>query len=398
MNWDAFSLHRTESRLPAAFIDLDALIENVRIVRETVASHGKTVRVATKSVRHTGLLRRILELGGPTFQGLMCYSVPESIWLAEQGFDDLLVAYPTVQSAPLAALAQAVAKAHQIRLVVDHPAQLAALGQAGVKAGVELAAVVELDMSYRPVSSIHLGVRRSPLRLPEQVVALAKQATDTPGVCFGGLMAYEAQIAGLPDRSPFHRLMNPARRLIKSRSRADVARRREETVHQLAQSGQNLELVNGGGTGSLLSTRLDTSVTEITVGSGFLCSHLFDHYDGLPLQPAAFFALEVTRTPAPGYVTCAGGGYIASGEPGQDRLPQPWHPRGLSLLPMEGAGEVQTPLRVPPAVSLQAGDPVIFRHAKAGELAERFEEYILLRQGEVVGVEPTYRGQGQCFL
>ena len=89
---------------------------------------------------------------------------------------------------------------------------------------------------------------------------------------------------------------------------------------------------------------------------------------------------------------------MASGEPGWDRLPVPWWPQGLSLLKMEGAGEVQTPLRCPSDVSLVVGDPVFFRHAKAGELAERFNEYLLIREGKLVAVEPTYRGEGRCFL
>ncbi|MCO4774321.1 MAG: amino acid deaminase/aldolase, partial [Deltaproteobacteria bacterium] len=93
-----------------------------------------------------------------------------------------------------------------------------------------------------------------------------------------------------------------------------------------------------------------------------------------------------------------GGGYVASGEAGPDKLPVPWLPEGLALLDLEGAGEVQTPLRVPAGVSLGIGDPVFLRHAKAGELAEHFTEYVLLRGESVVGRVPTYRGEGQCFL
>jgi D-serine deaminase-like pyridoxal phosphate-dependent protein len=116
------------------------------------------------------------------------------------------------------------------------------------------------------------------------------------------------------------------------------------------------------------------------------------------LEPACFFALEVTRRPAPDLVTCLGGGYVASGATGPDKAPLPWLPRGLALLPMEMAGEVQTPLRVPRGTSIALGDPVVFRHAKAGELAERFREYLLLEGGRVVERVPTYRGQGECFL
>jgi len=59
---------------------------------------------------------------------------------------------------------------------------------------------------------------------------------------------------------------------------------------------------------------------------------------------------------------------------------------------------VQTPLRVPPGVSLAIGDPVLLRHAKAGELAEHFTEYLLVRGDRVEDRAPTYRGEGLCFL
>jgi D-serine deaminase-like pyridoxal phosphate-dependent protein len=58
---------------------------------------------------------------------------------------------------------------------------------------------------------------------------------------------------------------------------------------------------------------------------------------------------------------------------------------------------VQTPLAVPDGVRLDLGDPVFFRHAKAGELAEHFAEYALVRGDRVEARVPTYRGAGRCF-
>jgi D-serine deaminase-like pyridoxal phosphate-dependent protein len=116
------------------------------------------------------------------------------------------------------------------------------------------------------------------------------------------------------------------------------------------------------------------------------------------LEPAAFFALEVTRRPTARMVTCLGGGYVASGPPGWDKIPRPWLPAGLVLGADEACGEVQTPLSIPAGLQLSLGDPVIFRHAKGGELMERFHEVLLLQQGRIVDRVPTYRGDGQCFL
>jgi D-serine deaminase-like pyridoxal phosphate-dependent protein len=223
------------------------------------------------------------------------------------------------------------------------------------------------------------------------VVALAVQIARLPELRFDGIMAYEAQIAGLADRGV-------AKRALKRLSRPRVIESRAEIVRALTARGLAPALVNGGGTGSLDANTHERVLTEIAVGSGFLASHLFDGYRGLSLRPAAFFALQVVRKPAPGIVTCHGGGWVASGAAGRDRLPRPVLPRRLALLDLEGAGEVQTPLRVPWGVDLALGDPVFFRHAKAGELAEHAREYILVRGDTAVETTPTYRGMGKCFL
>jgi D-serine deaminase-like pyridoxal phosphate-dependent protein len=96
--------------------------------------------------------------------------------------------------------------------------------------------------------------------------------------------------------------------------------------------------------------------------------------------------------------TCHGGGYVASGAAGVDKLPLPYLPEGASLLPLEGAGEVQTPVAHRGHVPLAIGDPIFFRHAKAGELSEHFNRLLLLSSGKVALDVPTYRGEGKCFL
>src|SRR5690606_736528 len=119
-------------------------------------------------------------------------------------------------------------------------------------------------------------------------------------------------------------------------------------------------------------------ITEVAAGSGLLMGYLFDYYSNVTLLPAAHFAVQVVRRPAPGFVTCHGGGYVASGEIGLDRLPIPVDPPGLRRVGMEGVGEVQTPLRVPRGTKVALGSAVFFRHAKSGELAEHFNHYLLI--------------------
>jgi D-serine deaminase-like pyridoxal phosphate-dependent protein len=156
-----------------------------------------------------------------------------------------------------------------------------------------------------------------------------------------------------------------------------------------------LRFVNGGGTGSVERTAAEPAITEVAAGSGLFAPTLFDAYTSFSPRPAAFFALPVVRRPRRGVATVLGGGYPASGAPGRDRLPRPVFPPGLRLDRQEGAGEVQTPVL---GAELEVGDRVWFRHAKAGELCERFDVLHLVRGDRVVDVVPTYRGEGRAFL
>jgi D-serine deaminase-like pyridoxal phosphate-dependent protein len=148
----------------------------------------------------------------------------------------------------------------------------------------------------------------------------------------------------------------------------------------------------------MASTREEAAVTEITVGSGFYSPGLFDNYVGFRYQPAAGYAIEIVRRPARALYTCLGGGYVASGALGLEKLPVPYLPQGAHLLPLEGAGEVQTPIRYEGSVPLSLGDPIFLRHAKAGELCEHFTHLLLVSNAAIVDEVATYRGDGQRFL
>ena len=69
---------------PFALVDLDAMWSNAREMLARAA--GTPIRVASKSVRCRSLLAAILEHEG--FRGLMTFTLPESLWLHEHGFDD----------------------------------------------------------------------------------------------------------------------------------------------------------------------------------------------------------------------------------------------------------------------------------------------------------------------
>lgn len=387
-------------RLPFAFVDLDAFDANVAYVAGQAKKFGKSIRLGTKSIRCEPLLQRIFH-SSTVYQGCLTYSVEETAFLARKGYDDFIVAYPTVQTSDLQLLIQLTKEGKRVALMVDCLEHLERLSQAGESAGILLSACIEIDLAYRPLRTdkLHLGLRRSPIRTPAQALELVRQATQLKGVRIDCLMGYEGHIAGVNDDIPGQMIKNYLIRFLKNASVRELSARRVAVVQALRQAGVELRLVNGGGSGSLLSTLADASVTEATVGSGFYAPALFHHFHQVKYQPAAFFALQVVRKPAAGMITCHGGGYIASGPTDSSKAPLPVLPPGLRYLPLEGAGEVQTPLLLPPgAPSIQLGDPIFFQHAKAGELCERFNELYLVQGGKIVGAVPTYRGEGMNFL
>ena len=381
-------------RLPAAFVDLDVLDANLADLRRRAGS--LRIRLVTKSIRSIAILRRALA-SSPQFQGLMCYSPAEAAWLASLGFDDLLVAYPSVEPDDLRAVAAQVRAGRTIALMVDAAAQVRRIAAIARAEGVVQPVAIDLDMSS-DFPGLHFGVFRSPVDGAAAALALAAEIARHPSLRLDGLMGYESQIAGLMDAVPGKVLKNAVVGWLKRRSIPEINERRRATVAALAAAGHTLRFVNGGGSGSFESTRADTSVTELAAGSGLYVPTLFDHYRAFEARPAAGFAVAVTRAPRPGIVTCAGGGYPASGPGGADRMPRPWLPAGCTLIANEGAGEVQTPVRVPAGVTLAPGDPLLFRHAKAGELCERFNELLLIGEGVVVDAVATYRGDGKCFF
>ncbi len=91
-----------EVEAPFAFVDLDAMWSNGADMLRRAAA--KPIRVASKSVRCRPLLERILARD-ERFRGLLTFTLPETLWLAEQGFEDLLLAYPTADRGALAELA-----------------------------------------------------------------------------------------------------------------------------------------------------------------------------------------------------------------------------------------------------------------------------------------------------
>jgi D-serine deaminase-like pyridoxal phosphate-dependent protein len=392
-SWEDYERAFAGVEAPFALVDLDAMWSNA--AEMLGRAEGTPIRVASKSLRCRSLLESAL--GREGFQGLMTFTLPESLWLHAHGFDDLLLAYPTADRSALAELGRLEAERPPI-VMVDSVEHLELIDAAAGPGRRPIRLCIELDTSlWLAGGRFKMGAKRSPVRTPQQARSLAAEIERRPGFELAALMGYEAHIAGLGDRPLGKRLQSPLIRWMKRRSAAEIAERRAAVVAAVREVAP-VEIVNGGGTGSIHTTAREEAVTEVTAGSGFYAPALFDRYDDFDLTPAAMFAMPVVRRPSGGVATLLGGGYLASGPAAPDRVPEPYLPRSLRLDPQEGAGEVQTPVIGSAAATLRIGDRVYLRHAKAGELCERFNSLYLVSEGRIVDEVPTYRGEGHCFL
>ena len=379
---------------PFAVVDLDAFDANAADLARRTGGRA-AIRVASKSVRSRDLIGRVLQQ--PGYQGILAFTLPEALWLAED-HGDIVIGYPTADRAALAQLAKDERAASRITLMIDSVGQLDFIDDAVGLARPRIRVCVDLDASLELAGGrIHLGPYRSPVHTPGQAAELARAITDRPGFHLAGVMSYEGQIAGLADNRPGSPLKRAALRAMQRMSARELADRRAAAIAAV-RAVAPLEFVNGGGTGSVEQTAAEPVITEIGAGSGLYGPGLFDFYRRFRPRPAAYFVMPVVRRPTPKIATVLGGGWIASGPPGNDRLPTLSWPRGLRMSPQEGAGEVQTPVLGAAAHGLPLGEHVWFRHAKAGELCERVNTLQLVSGAHLVDQVPTYLGEGRAFL
>ncbi len=387
--WPALTAATHDLDAPVGVLAVEALAANAFDLLDRAA--GLPIRVASKSVRVRGVLDAVLAL--PGYRGILAYSLAEALWLAET-YNDIVVGYPTADRGALARLAVDAKLASRVTIMIDDVAQLDLVDAvAAPRNRAVIRVAIELDASYRSRALGHIGARRSPIFTPAQAEALAEAVSARRGFRLVGMMSYESQIAGVPNAGP----RRAGVRAMQRASAKELSRRRAEAVRRVSDVA-DLEFVNGGGTGSIESTRADSSVTEVAAGSGLFGPHLFDNYVQFTPAPAAAFALDVVRRPTDDIATVLGGGWIASGPPAPDRVPKVVWPAGLTMLARESAGEVQTPLRGAAARDLAIGDRVWLRHTKAGELSEHLASFALVEDGALIGELPTYRGEGKVFL
>ncbi|MFW9784975.1 MAG: alanine racemase [Candidatus Heimdallarchaeota archaeon] len=378
-----------KNKFPLVICDIDAFNHNLEKVGNYLRKVNKSIRLCTKSVRVPELIKKVEEQD--FVNGLFTYNADETLFFAEKyHIKDILLGYPTTSAYDAEELCKAASiEGVEITVMVDSTYHLNLLERAANKYNVNLSILIEVDVADNFLGT-NIGVYRSPLREPEDVVRIAKEIESRPHLTYRGIMGYEAQNASLGDTSLFMRW-------IKKRSRKHVNQWRQDVVDALIKDGFEPEVVNGGGSGCFEETSKEASVTEIGIGSLLFKSHIFDVIDSLDaFIPSLFLVLQIVRKPKKNIVTAFSGGYVSSGAVRAN--PLPIKPEGLKTFKNEEFGEVQTPFRFNPRIiELNLGDPIFCRFGKAGEPLEHFNEVNIYSDGKIIDKVLTYRGLGYRF-
>ncbi len=146
---------------PFAVVDLDAFDANAADLLRRAG--GVPVRLASKSVRVRALLDRALGAG---LRGILAFTLPEALWLAGHGHEDVVVAYPTADRRALRELASGGAR-ERVTVMVDGPEHLDLVRAAGATADAPVRVCLDVDASWWPLGGrLRIGAKRSPLRSP----------------------------------------------------------------------------------------------------------------------------------------------------------------------------------------------------------------------------------------
>lgn len=393
-NFPANSLQKLkEFEAPSMWLNLDALDYNIAEV--TRKSPNIQIRIASKSIRSLDAITYILEHQKNSI-GIMSFSAEEASYLMNNGIKDVLMGYPTLEVESIKkAQSTAIKNGAQLTFMVDLPEHLVLLNQIAIELDTQISICFDIDMSIQ-FPGIYFGVYRSSIKNTDDLKARLKVLDTCANLKVWGLMGYEAQVAGLADKTPGKSLFNGIIKFLKGVSLSKIAARRKAMADILrSYTGGEIQ-INGGGTGSIQTTILEDGITEITVGSGYFQSHIFDNFKNIQHLPAVGFALRVTRNPAPNIYTCQSGGFIASGPIEISKQPKFYYPNSIKPLKNEGFGEVQTPFEYRGS-DLKIGDIVLLRHAKAGELSEHFNNIYIFKNDTYQTTWKTYRGNGTSF-
>jgi 3-hydroxy-D-aspartate aldolase len=232
---------RDEIPTPALLLDLDRFERNLKRMADHARGVGKSLRPHAKTHRCPEIARRQIAAGA---LGVACAKLGEAEVMAAAGIRGLLITTEVVGAA-VARLIALVRQAPDTMVVVDNPANVAALAPAAAAAGVVVNVLVDVDV----------GTRRTGIAPGEPALALARAVAAERSLRLRGLQGYAGHCA--------HVMGWSARREASHKALAPLM----DTRRLLESAGLPVEIVAGASTGTHDIDSELTGLTELQSGS-----------------------------------------------------------------------------------------------------------------------------------
>src|SRR5699024_6777172 len=134
--------------------------ENIQTILN--ASNGKNIRIASKSIRSLPILKDILN-NSNTFQGVMCFTADEAIYLNNNGLNDLLITYPVLDTTQLKKVANRVIMGQTLTLMIDYIEHIKHLENIASQIQQVFLVCLDIDLSTK-YPELHFGVHCSRIK------------------------------------------------------------------------------------------------------------------------------------------------------------------------------------------------------------------------------------------
>lgn len=227
-----------ELTTPAAVVDVARMAANLDRMAAYTTEHGLRLRPHTKTHKSPLLAAEQLRRGAI---GVTVATGREAVLMGDVA-RDVLLAYPVLGGGRYDAVGRLPA-AVRLTVALDSEEALRVLSRAARDADREVGVLVEVD----------LGMRRTGVAAPADMLRLARLADDLRGLRFRGLMFYPGHI-----REPVERQEPALRRL-----------QQELDAHldALESAGMRAEIVSGGSTPAAFQSHRIGGLTEVRPGT-----------------------------------------------------------------------------------------------------------------------------------
>ncbi len=256
---------------PNLWVDLTKLERNILHLASHFKNAGVSWRPHIKGIKIPEIALKLIEAGAI---GITCAKLSEAELMAEAGITDILIANQIVGEQKVTRLAQ-LCHHTNVKVTVDHSANVTELGQAASAIGSEVGVLVDVDT----------GMKRAGVQSSEEAVALAQQIAQTDGLKFLGVMAWEGHTIGLGMEEKKPAVEKAVGMLV-------------ETAVLCQQAGLPTPIVSAGGSGTYLMSPHVKGVTEIQAG-GAIFNDVTYQYWGVQTEPCLFVQAQITSLPTP---------------------------------------------------------------------------------------------------